>query len=182
MKSDKAPQIDSSARTRILDATHEVLARRGRSKLNLSDVAATAKVSRPTLYRFFASKERLLSAFGSYELAKIQADLEAATEGLTGAARLDAVLAFIVRFQSEGTYSLSRLLEVEPDYVLDEVARVLPTMRRFIEELLDGDDAPVIAATIVRVAVSHYLIEGDDKVSFLDQLRHAAGITPASGP
>ncbi|WP_405181728.1 hypothetical protein OG225_11775 [Nocardia sp. NBC_01377] len=126
------------------------------------------------------SKERLLSAFGSYELAKIQSDLEAATEGLTGAARLDAVLAFIVRFQSQGTYSLSRLVEV--DYVLDEVARVLPIMRRFIEKLLDGDDAPVVAATIVRVAVSPYLIEGDDKVSFLDQLRHAAGITPDSGP
>ncbi|MGW6333683.1 helix-turn-helix domain-containing protein [Nocardia rhamnosiphila] len=33
-------------------------------KLNLADVAATAKVSRPTLCRFFSSKDELLAAFG----------------------------------------------------------------------------------------------------------------------
>ena len=36
-------------------------------KLQLSEVAAEAKVSRPTLYRYFASKEGLLEAFGLYE-------------------------------------------------------------------------------------------------------------------
>ncbi|GAB2661557.1 TetR/AcrR family transcriptional regulator [Nocardia goodfellowii] len=176
MKPASRAPLDPSTRTRILDATHEVLARRGRSKLSLSDVAAAAKVSRPTLYRFFSSKEELLSAFGSYELAKIEADLEAVTEGLTGPARLDAVLAFIVRFQTQGSYSVSRLIGIEPDYALAEVARVLPIMRRFIERLVEGDDAHAIAATIVRIAVSHYLIEGDDKPHFLDQLRHAARI------
>nr|WP_198428079.1 TetR/AcrR family transcriptional regulator [Nocardia bovistercoris] len=164
-----------------MDATHEVLARKGRSKLNLSDVATAAKISRPTLYRFFSSKESLLAAFAGYEQAKIVAALDAATEGLTGQARLDAVLNYIVRLQAQGTYSLSRLVEVEPDYVLDEVARVLPIMRRFIGKLLEGDDIEVKSATIVRLAVSHYLIGGDDKDTFLAQLRHAAGIHPVDG-
>lgn len=165
---------DSPTRARIMDATHEVLARRGRSKLSLSEVAAAAKVSRPTLYRFFASKEELLAAFAGYEQAKIEADLRAATEGLTGDARLDAVLVFIVGFQSQGSYSLSRLVGIEPDYVLAEIARILPVMRRFIAGLIDGDDAEPVAAALVRLAVAHYLIEGDDKASFLAQLRHIA--------
>ena len=55
---------DQSTRRRILAATFVVLARDGRRKLQLSDVAAEAKVSRPTLYRHFGSKEGLLEAFG----------------------------------------------------------------------------------------------------------------------
>lgn len=181
MKTGQEAHSDTSTRARILDATHEVLARKGRSKLNLSDVATAAKISRPTLYRFFSSKEKLLTAFAGYEQAKIVSALDAATEGLTGPARLDAVFAYIVELQARGTYSLSRLVEVEPDYVLDEVARVLPVMRRFIADLLDGEDTEIASATIVRLAVSHYLIGGDDKETFLAQLRHAAGIHPVDG-
>ncbi|WP_342216716.1 helix-turn-helix domain-containing protein [Nocardia asiatica] len=53
-------------------ATFEVLGRRGHSKLSLSDVAAQAKVSRPTLYRLFSSKEKLLAAFGGFEQRTIE--------------------------------------------------------------------------------------------------------------
>jgi AcrR family transcriptional regulator len=46
---------DTSTRQRILAATAEVLGRHGMTKLSLSDVALQAGVSRPTLYRWFAS-------------------------------------------------------------------------------------------------------------------------------
>ena len=42
----------------------EVLGRSGQTKLSLSEVALQAGVSRPTLYRWFASKGELLDAFG----------------------------------------------------------------------------------------------------------------------
>ena len=51
---------------RILDATLAVLGRAGPRRLSLSDVASAAGVSRPTLYRWFPSKEALLEAFGAY--------------------------------------------------------------------------------------------------------------------
>ena len=56
------PLVDAeqSTRRRILAATFVVLSRDGRRKLQLSDVAAEANVSRPTLYRYFGSKEGLL--------------------------------------------------------------------------------------------------------------------------
>ena len=60
-------ETDTSTRQRILAATAEVLGRNGKTKLSLSDVATQAGVSRPTLYRWFASKEQLLSAFSAYE-------------------------------------------------------------------------------------------------------------------
>ena len=41
-------------------ATSEVLGRSGQAKLSLSEVALQAGVSRPTLYRWFASKDDLL--------------------------------------------------------------------------------------------------------------------------
>ena len=58
---------DTSTRQRLLVATAEVLARKGMTKLSLSEVALQAGVSRPTLYRWFASKEELLDAFGGWE-------------------------------------------------------------------------------------------------------------------
>jgi len=54
-------------RERILAVTLEVLGRAGPRRLSLSDVAVAAGVSPPTLYRWFASKEALLGAFGAYE-------------------------------------------------------------------------------------------------------------------
>ena len=59
--------LEPSTRRRILDATHVVFARSGHRNLQLSDVAAEAKVSRPTLYRYFGSRKGLLDAFALYE-------------------------------------------------------------------------------------------------------------------
>jgi TetR/AcrR family transcriptional regulator, repressor for uid operon len=56
-----------STRQRILAATAEVLGRNGMTKLSLSHVAPQAGVSRPTLYRWFASKKNLLDAFVVWE-------------------------------------------------------------------------------------------------------------------
>ena len=64
-----ATETDTSTRQRILAATAEVLGRNGKTKLSLSEVAAQAGVSRPTLYRWFASKEELLSAFSQLRKA-----------------------------------------------------------------------------------------------------------------
>ncbi|MGV9673825.1 TetR/AcrR family transcriptional regulator [Nocardia sp. NPDC003482] len=166
---------DDSTRARILRATFEVLGRKGYDKLNLSDVAAQAKISRPTLYRLFSSKAELLTAFGAYEQANIENGLRAAAEGHTGVARLDAVLRFIVEFQE--SYSLSRMVHVEPDHVLAQIERVIPIMRAHLEPLVPQGDPVIVAGTIVRLAISHYLVGGDDKADALAQLRHAAGIS-----
>lgn len=58
---------------------------------------------------------------------------------------------------------------------------MLPIMRGVIQPMVECDDAESVAATIVRLAASHYLVAGDDKAAFLAQLRHAAGIDASTG-
>jgi AcrR family transcriptional regulator len=151
-----------------------VLARSGQSKLSLSEVALQAGVSRPTLYRWFASKGELLDAFGHYEREMFDYGIGNATAGLRGNEKLDAALRFIVAYQQ--SYSGVRLVDIEPEVVIAQLATIIPQMRIRLEKLLSGPNAGVKAATAVRVAVSHYIVRSDDGDQFLAQLRHAAGI------
>jgi AcrR family transcriptional regulator len=169
-------QTDTSTRQRILAATAEVLGRDGKTKLSLSEVAAQAQVSRPTLYRWFASKEELLSAFSRYERQVFENGLGRATTGLKGTEKLDAALRFIVDYQH--SYSGVRMVDVEPAHVIAQVSLAIPEMRGGLERLLPGPNAAVKAATVIRIAISHYIVQSDDADQFLAQLRHAVGIKP----
>ena len=168
---------EQSTRRRILAATFVVLARDGRRKLQLSDVAAEAKVSRPTLYRYFGSKDGLLEAFGLYEQDNFDSGIAAAMAGLSGPDRLDAALRFIVDFQS--TYSLGSLADIEPEHVLHQMKRVLPIMHERISRIIPGDNSDIAAAAVVRIALCHYMIAGGSPGQFLAELRHAAGLDPS---
>lgn len=171
------PDAEQSTRRRILTATFVVLARDGRRKLQLSDVAAEAKVSRPTLYRYFGSKDGLLDAFGLYEQDNFDAGIAAAMAGLSGPGRLDAALKFIVDFQS--TYSLGSLAETEPEHVIAQMKRALPIMHERIARITQGDDKDIAAAAVVRIAMCHYMIGVGSPAQFLAELRHAAGLDPS---
>ena len=164
-----------ATRERILEATLEVLASSGPQRLFLTDVAAAAGVSRPTLYRWFPSKEVLLEAFGQYEQQKYDNGIAEAVAGLDGEARLDAVLRFIVEFQHSS--SLPRIVEAEPEHVVQQMNRVLPIMRDRLREHFPGPDGLTVASVVARVALSHALIPDDDPDLFLAELRHAAGLS-----
>jgi AcrR family transcriptional regulator len=166
--------IDTSTRERLLAATVEVLGRNGMTKLSLSEVALQAGVSRPTLYRWFASKEELLDAFGLWERDMFDSGMNRATAGLRGSEKLDAALRFIVAYQQ--SYSGVRMIDIEPGQVIRQLADVIPIMRGQLERMMSGPRGAVAAATAVRVAVSHYVVRSDDADQFLAQLRHAVGI------
>jgi AcrR family transcriptional regulator len=169
---------DTSTQQRILAATAEVLSRNGKRKLSLSDVASQAGVSRPTLYRWFASKEELLAAFSRYERQTFESGLGKATAGLKGTDKLDAALRFIVEYQH--SYSGVRMVDIEPEHVISQFSHVIPQMRDGLQRLMPGPNAAVKAATAIRVAISHYMIRSDDADDFLAQLRHAVGIRAGS--
>jgi len=168
-------QLDTTTtRERILEATLVVLTRSGTQRLSLSDVAATAGVSRPTLYRWFPSKEALLDSFGVYEQDKYDAGIANAVAGLDGEARLDAILRFIVKFQHSS--SLRRIVDVEPEHVVYQMNRVMPIMRERLLPHFRGPDGFIVANVVTRIALSHALIPDDDSNLFYAELRHAAGL------
>src|SRR3954470_10192116 len=112
-------EAEQSLRRRILDATFVVVSRTGRKKLQLLEVAAEAGVSRPTVYRYFGSKEGLLEAFALYEQDNFAAEMAAATAGLRGPDRVDAALQFIVDYQFSHSHQL--LVELEPEYSIGQM-------------------------------------------------------------
>jgi TetR/AcrR family transcriptional repressor of uid operon len=172
--------VDGETRQRILAATAEVLGRKGMTRLSLTEVALQACVSRPTLYRWFASKDELISAFGVWERESFGRGVVDATAGLSGHEKLDAALKFIVQFQQ--SYPGLRMVDIEPARVIERLARVIPLMRERLERLLPGPYGAEAAATAVRVAVSHYLVRADDDAEFLAQLRHAVGLKADDAP
>lgn len=169
-------EAEQSIRKRILDATFAVVSRTGRKKLQLLEVAAAAGVSRPTVYRYFGSKENLLEAFALYEQDNFTVGVASATAGLRGTDRVDAALQFIVDHQF--SHSLTVLVDMEPEYSLSQMMRVLPTMQEGMRHIMVGENPEIAAAAVVRIAVCHYLVRGHDRGSFLAELRHAAGLDP----
>jgi AcrR family transcriptional regulator len=163
-------------RERILRSTFKVLCRHGYGKLNLSDVAAQAGISRPTFYKFFSSKDELLSAFSLFELQLLREDLDRAIAGRTGRKRVDALLRFLVDFY--GSYQMRGLIEIEPGLVLGQMARAMPALVELVAPALAGQvaDPEVVAMALVRLSVCHYLVPSYDDDQLLDQLRAAAGV------
>ena len=171
---DSLAAADQSSRERILAATAEVLGRNGMTKLSLSEVALQAGVSRPTLYRWFASKRELLDAFVVWERQFYERAVADATAGLPDCERLDAALQVIVEYQQ--SYPGLRMIDIEPAQVIKRLSRVIPLMRQRLERLATDPDPALAVSTAVRVAVSHYLVRSDDDADFLQQLRHAAHV------
>ncbi len=167
---------DSSTRQRILAATAEVLSRNGMTKLSLSEVALQAGVSRPTLYRWFASKAELLDTFGVWERHMYDRGMGTAIAGLHGDEKLDAALRFIVEYQQ--SYPGVRMVDLEPGHVIGQMSHVIPIMRERLQRLLPGPKGAIAAAAAIRVAVAHYIVPSDDADDFLAQLHHAVGIKP----
>ena len=49
----------------------------------------------------------------------------------------------------------------------------MPLMRARVVKLMSGPNSAVKAATVVRVAIAHYIVRSDDGDQFLAQLRQA---------
>ena len=172
----------SDTRSRLLDATSLALAQYGPRKLSLTDIAALAGVSRPTLYRHFASRHELLLALADYEKERFESGLADALEGLVGPARLDRALCFIIEFQHE--YPMRGLVAIEPAFMLEQLEQALHSMTSTLASLF-GERSPSadpggarpadLADLVVRTALSHFLIKGDD-AQLLRELRHIASV------
>src|SRR6476660_9840548 len=144
-------EADQSTRERILAATAEVLGRNGMTKLSLSEVALRAGVSRPTLYRWFASKRELLDAFVVWERQYYERAVAEATAELPECERLDAALRVIVAYQQY--YPGLRMIDIEPARVIKRLSRVIPLMRHRLERLAPGRDPALAVATSDSVTV-----------------------------
>jgi AcrR family transcriptional regulator len=75
---DDAPRDSTSAKERLVDAAARCFDRFGVLKTTIEDVAAEAKVSRATVYRYFADRDALILAVLVRETLKIGAVVDQA--------------------------------------------------------------------------------------------------------
>ena len=177
-----SPQADLAER--ILDAARQLMLGMGARKLSLSDVATLAGVSRPTIYRYFASKEDLIDALGTHERRRFDAAMERAMSGLTGIARLESAVDLVATFLED--QPPGRQLDLDPGFAQEQMARALPMISGSLMVVLEqcaregGFDAAVsarvLAGAIARVALSHYMFPDADPAAARQEIRAAAGL------
>jgi AcrR family transcriptional regulator len=169
---------------RILDAAGRLVLSVGARRLSLSDVATLAGVSRPTIYRYFVSKEDLIDALGGQVRRRFDAAMERAIDGVTGLARWEAAVDVVVTFLED--QPPGRQLDLDPGFAHEQMARALPMITDRLMVILqqcareDGVDAVAsardLAGAVARVALSHYIFPDNDSAAARREIRAAAGL------
>jgi len=177
----------STSREAILAAARRAIVERGPGKLTLSSIAASAGVSRPTLYRWYPTKDVLLAAIAVYEEEQFDRGLRAAIDARRAPARrLDAALHYLVTYLDDvlGPDPIG----AEPRFALASLERSLPVQRRALVRYLGDafDQVPAVrggelsneqaAELFLRLTYSHYLIPHPEPEMLLANLRSFAGL------
>jgi AcrR family transcriptional regulator len=171
----------------ILAAARQAIAERGPGKLTLSSVAAAAGVSRPTLYRWFPTKDDLLAALTEYERAQFYEGLRAEIDfHRNPTRRLDAALWYLVTYLDESMGSDP--IGVDPAFALRSLNDSLPAQVDAFVRLLGPalDLVPAVARKamgrddaaemFLRVAYSHYLVPHAHPEELLASMRAFVGL------
>jgi AcrR family transcriptional regulator len=162
----------------IVQAARRAIAEGGPERLTLSAVASAAGVSRPTLYRWFATKADLLAAITRYEQEQFDAGLAVVIEGhRSPRRRLEAALRYLVTYLDTETSPNS--ISADPAFALQSLNESLQPYSTSLARLLDDAllEVPAVqigalskeqaAELFLRMAFSHFLLPHPDPEVFL---------------
>lgn len=103
---------------KIMEGALRAVASRGARRLSMSDISDASGVSRGTLYRYFSTKEEVMSAVAEFVCVNFETGVcEAADRFDDPLDRFRAVMRFFGRFTVER--SPERMLEIEPGFYLE---------------------------------------------------------------
>jgi AcrR family transcriptional regulator len=164
--------LRTDTRTRILEAAFHAVSRFGLSRTTMEDVAREAGIARQSVYRYFASKDALVTELVYREEEAFIAGVRDAYAHHTELEpAIEEALVFCLRLARDHPL-LDRLLETEPEVLLPYLTTRGAGMHergvRVMEELLAG--RPGIRADLVhraadigsRLIVSYALTPADE--------------------
>jgi AcrR family transcriptional regulator len=154
-----AEQVRLAAAERILDAAAGLFAERGVAAVGMAEVAQAAGCSRATLYRYFADRDELHTAFVHREARRVGREVAAALAELGEGAEpiIEAVLDAVRRVRA--TPALAAW------FAEGDAARTAALAQS--SEVIEGLGASVVADPddarwLVRVIVSLLIVPGRD--------------------
>jgi len=164
----------SATAERIVAATWKLLARRGLKRLSMREVAATAGISRATLYEYFGSRQDLLRAIASRVEQEIQCAVVDAVEAQPDlATRVEVVVLAMFRFGMAHPDAL-KVLNVEPEFSINSIQNAFPAFLAIAEPLLvpaleltpsvrsGAMTSGELAELLLRVAATTFFVSTED--------------------
>ncbi len=105
---------------RILDAAYQCSDQTGISAMSLGEIAKTAQVSRPTVYRYFGGKSEIVETISELESVKVKSEVKRRLRRMSDFEEaLTEALVLIVRIAAKNVY-VQRLL-ADPDYAPETI-------------------------------------------------------------
>lgn len=157
----RADQV-AETRRRVLAAGVELLARGQISEAPMDELARLAQVSRPTLYRLFGGRDRLLEEIAWASIAR------AGIDRVTRARQIDDLETALRTFLRENARMFSELGEALPASL--ELARRQPAIKRVVDASYWGTRIESLKAIAERVAAEGRLAHGWKKADVVDSL------------
>jgi AcrR family transcriptional regulator len=169
----------AEAAQRLLDAAGELFAERGVAAVGMADVAHAAGCSRATLYRYFASRTELRTAFVHREARRVGAAVQAEIDGIRDPHErmLTGVQSAVRRVRLDPT--LSSWFRDDAGGIAMSLAQSSPVIETIISTSLgNASDARIQrhARWLVRMIVSLLAMPGtdaDDEHALLDRFVRA---------
>lgn len=154
---------------RIFDGALAALSRHGARNLSMTDIGAAAGISRATLYRYFAKKEELLAALGEYVAGNFVTGVkDAAAREREPQEKLRAVLQFTIDYSQR--VRADRILEVEPQFVIESLHAQFPRHLAAVREALDpvfGALEKRLGRKLDRALITELLLRSQESTSLI---------------
>ncbi len=168
------PADDEEARKRIVDAAIRSMERRGPQGTSLSVIAGDLGITRPTVYRYFATIDELVTAAGDVALGGWTARISDLTSGISDPVDLlvEAVAYLVERLPEEPL--LMMLLETERTRFMSQQMVVGESTARS-RVLLEHTD-------IDWAALGYRGRDFDDLVEFLLRIVQSMVLVPSNPP
>jgi TetR/AcrR family transcriptional regulator, cholesterol catabolism regulator len=145
-------------RERLIDAARDLAREGGYPSVTMHDVADRAGVARATVYRYFATKDHLLTEVAATWAHRITGDIDALAVGETPVERLTALLERIVEVAAQERTLTSAIIQAvtSDDSSVDDARTVLFLFVR--DRLSAAIGEPVPARDDVEVVLGHILL------------------------